>query len=376
VGEDAVASGIDGELDAWVRSRLAGTAELVAAGLDAYDATGAGRAIAEFVEDLSNWYVRRSRRRFWDGDTAAFLTLRECLLTVSKLLAPFCPFLTDEIYDNLDGSLASVHLCDFPAGDALPARDLELENAMSVARETVRLGLAARRQAVIKVRQPLAEAIVVAAGPERAAIERLADVVRDELNVKQVRFVAGTDELVTYELKANYRSLGPRFGPAMPKAAAAIAALDPARVAAAMRAGETVVIAVEGADHELQADDLLLGMSPLAGYSMEREGGHAVALELALDDALVREGLAREIVHAVQGARRNAGLAVEDRIVLALDGAQTLLDVAREHEHYVVGETLAVEISYGDASHDGGWLASEALGIDGRELTVTLRAAA
>ncbi len=217
-------------------SRAAGTAEVVAERLDAYDATTAGRAIAELVDDLSNWYVRRSRRRFWDGDAAAFATLRECLLIVSKLLAPFCPFVADEIYDNLDGTLASVHLCDFPVGDALPARDESLEQAMATARETVRLGLGARAQAKIKVRQPLAEAVVVADGRERAAIERLVEIVREELNVREVRFVEAADELGEYEVKANYRTLGPLFGKDMPLAAEAIAALDPARVAAAVRA--------------------------------------------------------------------------------------------------------------------------------------------
>ncbi len=169
------------ELDRWALSRTAATAEVVAERLDAYDATSAGRAIAELVDDLSNWYVRRSRRRFWDGDPGAFATLRECLLCVSKLLAPFTPFVADEIYDNLDGTLASVHLCDFPTGDALPERDPALDDAMAIARETVRLGLGARGQAKIKVRQPLAEAVVVADGRERAAIERLSDIVREEL---------------------------------------------------------------------------------------------------------------------------------------------------------------------------------------------------
>ncbi len=172
-GVGALRSGAEDDLDRWALSRTAGTAERVAERLDAYDATAAGRAIAELVDELSNWYVRRSRRRFWDGDPAAFRTLRSCLLTIAKLLAPFCPFVADEIYDNLDGSLASVHLCDFPAGEALPARDRELEEAMAIARETVRLGLGARGQAKIKVRQPLAEAVVVAAGRERTAIERL-----------------------------------------------------------------------------------------------------------------------------------------------------------------------------------------------------------
>ena len=230
------------DLDRWALSRCAGTAELVAERLDAYDATAAGRAIAELVDELSNWYVRRSRPRFWAGDPAAFGTLRTCLLTVAKLLAPFCPFVADEIYDNLDGTLASVHLCDFPLGAALPARDPALEEAMATARETVRLGLGARGQAKIKVRQPLAEAVVVAAGREREAIERLADVVREELNVRRVRFVAGAEELGHYEVKANYRRLGPLFGREMPLVAEAVAALDPARVARAVlgepRSGE------------------------------------------------------------------------------------------------------------------------------------------
>ncbi len=158
------AEGPDGDLDRWALSRTAATAELVAQRLDAYDVTSAGRAIGELVDELSNWYVRRSRRRFWDGERAAFATLRECLLTIAKLLAPLCPFVADEIYDNLDGTLPSVHLCDFPAGDALPARDRALEEAMALARETVRLGLGARGKAKRKVRQPLREAVVVADG--------------------------------------------------------------------------------------------------------------------------------------------------------------------------------------------------------------------
>ncbi len=193
-------------LDRWVLSRAAGTAEEVTERLEAYDATSAGRAIALLVEDLSNWYVRRSRRRFWEGDSAAFQTLRTCLLTVAKLLAPLCPFIADEIYDNLDGTLESVHLCDFPTGGA---RDEVLEDAMALARETVRLGLAARGKAKIKVRQPLSAAVVVADGREREAIERLAHIVRDELNVREVRFVAAAEELGSYEVKANYRTLGP-----------------------------------------------------------------------------------------------------------------------------------------------------------------------
>ena len=337
------------ELDRWILSRLSATVDVVTERMEAFDATTAGRAIAEFVDDLSNWYVRGSRRRFWEGDGAAFSTLETALVTVSKLLAPFTPFIADELYDNLDGTEPSVHLCDWPEpGD----RDVGLEHAMTVARETVRLGLSARAAAKVKLRQPLKEAVVVAVGREREGIERLADIVRDQLNVKELRFVQAADELGSYEVKPNYRALGPRFGKAMPQVAAAVAALDPARVGEALREGKTIAIAVDGRDHELGADDLLLAMAPLEGYQLEREGSHAVALELALDDDLRREGLAREVVHAVQNARKAAGLAVEDRIRLVLGGDDELVGAARAHEEYLAREVLAVEVVY-DGSHDG-----------------------
>jgi isoleucyl-tRNA synthetase len=370
------ASGADADLDRWALSRTAATAELVTERLDAYDTTTAGRAIASLVDELSNWYVRRSRRRFWDGDATAFETLRTCLLTVARLLAPFCPFVADEIYDNLDGELASVHLCDFPSAEELPPRDEELEQAMALARETVRLGLGARGQAKIKVRQPLGEAVVVADGREREAIERLADVVREELNVRAVRFVAAADELGTYEIKANYRTLGPLFGSNMPLAAAAIAALDPAHVAAALRDGGAIGIAVDGREHTLSAEDLLLSMRAPDGYSVEREGAHAVALDLAIDEDLRREGRAREIVHAVQNARKTAGLQVEDRIELALDGDAALLDAAQAHQDYVAGETLAITLEHGNAQADAEMGYSEQTEIDDLPLTISLRRSA
>jgi len=282
-------------------------------------------------------------------------------VTVSQLLAPFVPFVADEIYDNLDGAEPSVHLTDWPEPEP---RDIQLEAAMAIARETVRLGLAARGAAKLKVRQPLHEAVVVAAGREREAIERLADVVREELNVKDLRFVSETGELGSYALKPNYRTLGPRFGKAMPQVAAAVEALDADHVAVALREGRHVGVFVDGHDHELGGDDLQLVMSPLAGYQLEREGSHAVALELHLDDGLRREGLAREVVHAVQNARREAGLEISDRIVLTLGGDEDLLAAARAHETYLAGEVLAVRIGF-DANGDGA-LAT----IEGRELRI------
>ncbi|HTW43281.1 MAG TPA: isoleucine--tRNA ligase [Solirubrobacteraceae bacterium] len=362
------------QLDRWALSRTAGTAELVAERLDAYDATTAARAIAQLVDDLSNWYVRRSRRRFWEAEGTAFQTLRTCLLAAAKLLAPFCPFMADEIYGNLDGTLASVHLCDFPAGAEVGVRDARLEEAMALARETVRLGLGARGKAKIKVRQPLGEAVVVAAGREREAIEALAEVVREELNVRRIRFVAAADELGSYELKPNYRTLGPRFGSEMPLVAAAVAALDPAHVAAALRDGGEVGIAVGEREHTLRADDVSLTLRAPDGYSVEREGSHAVALDLAIDRGLLDEGRAREIVHVVQNARKSAGLQVEDRIALALQGDPALLEAARSFRGHIAGETLAVELAL-DGAHAAAMTYAQDTQIDGLALSLSLRRA-
>jgi isoleucyl-tRNA synthetase len=356
-------SGERTELDRWILSRLSATVTDVTERLDAFDATGGARSIADFVDDLSNWYVRSSRRRFWEGDREAFAVLHEALVTVAKLLAPFTPFVADEIYDNLEGPLPSVHLEDWPTAGA---RDIGLEHDMAIAREAVRLGHRARSAATVKLRQPLREAVVAAAGREREAIERLGTLVREELNVKQLRFVEGADELGTYEIKPNYRSLGPRFGKSMPQVAAAVAALDPVHVSEALRSGSRIGVAIDGHDHELEPEDLVLAMAPLEGYQLEREGSHAVALDLSLDDELRREGLAREVVHAVQSARKAAGLAVEDRIRLVLGGDDELVGAARAHEGYVAGEVLAVEVGY-DGAHDGAPAT-----IEGRELRIAV----
>jgi isoleucyl-tRNA synthetase len=367
-------------LDRWLLSRLQSTTETVRNELDGYDTTSAGRSIATFVDDLSNWYVRRSRRRFWraseDGDhedkTAAYLTLHESLVTVAKLLAPFTPFVADEIYGNLDGGEPSVHLCDFPEPDeTLIDRDLEFD--MGVARRTVELGRAARSQAKVKVRQPLREAVVVADPRERAAIERLESQVLDELNVKRISYVEEAEELASYEAKPNFRELGPRFGPRMPAVAKAVAQLDPGAAAAAFDAGDTVTIEVDGAEERLGPDDLSLVMLPREGYQLERQANYAVALRLDLDDELLREGSAREVVHAIQSARRAAGLQVEDRIELALFGDEGLLEAVRLHADYVTGETLAATLTFDGTRPEGAHI--ETTQIDGRELGIALRRA-
>jgi isoleucyl-tRNA synthetase len=363
------------ELDRWAVSRLEGTTATTIELMEGYDCTTAGRAIAAYVDELSNWYVRLSRRRFWEGDRTAFATLRHCLVEVAKLLAPFTPFLAEEIYGNLVGGDAgefadardSVHLCDFPEPDAA-LRDVELEAGVDAARRAIELGRAARAQAKVKMRQPLRKAVIVATGPEREEIARLETLVAGELNVKELEFVSEEAELVRYQVKPNYRALGPRFGAQMPKAAAAIEALDPEHVAEAVRGERRIGINVDGAEHELAPDDVALVMQPLDGYQVESEAGRAVALSLDLDAELRREGLAREVVHAIQNARKEAGLDVTDRISLTLGGDEDLLEATKAHEEYVSGETLATSLSYNGA---GGEVAT----IEGKELRIAVERA-
>ncbi len=364
----------DAELDRWVVSRLQAVVGEVREGLDSFDSVGAGKAIADFADELSNWYVRVSRRRFWEGDAAAFATLRHCLVETAKLLAPFTPFTADAIYCNLVGGEAgdfaderdSVHLCDFPQ-PAESRRDLELEAGIEAARRAVELGRAARAGSKVKVRQPLSRAVIVATESERRVIERFAAVVRAELNVKELEFVTEAGELASYAVKPNFRSLGPRFGKDMPQAKAAIESLDPDHARAAIAGEREIGIRIGGADHTLRPEDITLVMQPLAGYQVESEAGRAVALALELDEGLIREGMAREIVRAVQNARKGAGLEISDRIELSLGGDGELLAAAREHESYVSGETLATSIAYSEG-HTGG----DATSVDGRPLSISL----
>jgi len=276
-----------------------------------------------------------------------------------------------------DEAQDSVHLADFPQADEARL-DPDLEVAMAAAQRTVRLGHAARSAAKMKVRQPLRRAVVVANEGERAAIEELSDLVTAELNVHELDFVSEEGELVKYTVKPNYRALGPRFGKRMPQVAAAVAALDPARVASTVAAGGEVGISIDGTDHSLGGDDLTMALAPLEGYEVEAEAGHAVALQLEIDEELRREGLAREIVRTVQNARKEAGLEITDRIALGLGGAAELLDVAREHQSYIAGETLAESVAL-MANTDGGTVGDGSTGgagsvatIDGHELRVSV----
>ena len=368
-------------LDRWILSQLAQTVREAREGLEAYDATAAGRRIQRFVDDLSNWYVRRARRRFWDpggsGGTdsrAAFLTLHECLATVARLLAPFTPFLAEELWQNLaagrSGAPESVHLADYPEPDAATA-DPDLDLAMQAARDIVELGRRVRAEAKVRVRQPLLEADVHYGG-DHDALRPLLPLVAEELNVKAVSFAESAEQLGRWRAKPNFKVLGPKLGSRVKEVADALSR-DDGSLASALAGGERVVIGDPGSASrvELGAEDVHLVQETLEGWGVAAEGGLTVALELELTDELRSEGLAREIVRLVQEARKAAGLQVSDRIHLGVETSGAAAAALQAHREYVAAETLAKSLM--DAAIPEGFRQEPT--IDGSVVVITLRRA-
>jgi isoleucyl-tRNA synthetase len=366
-------------MDRWIASQLAGTVREARERLESYDATGAGRRIGAFVTDLSAWYVRRSRRRFWDpaGDggpdaSAAFATLWECLVTVATLLAPFTPFIAEALWRNLaagrGGRPDSVHLADYPAVHE-PAIDPGLDEAMELARALVELGRRVRVETKTKTRQPLSEAAVSVTG-SHAALEDLLPVVADELNVKRIRLTDTAEALGTWRAKPDFKVLGPRLGPRVQALASTLAA-DDGTLARALATGERIAVTVdEGPAVEIGPDDVELAQTVREGWGVASDAGLTVALELDVTPELRREGLARELIRAIQDARRAAGLDVSDRIVVGLEVSGELAEALAAHGALVASETLAIEVmpaSVPDATHR-----AEAF-IEGAVVAVSLR---
>ena len=350
-------------MDRWVRSRLAGTASRVTAALDGYEPLEAATALAQLVDDVSNWYVRRTRRRFWRTDPdappadslAAQATLYEVLVTVARLLAPFCPFVADRMWRELTGG-ESVHLTDWPVGGGgadvatggAPV-DEALEAQMAQARRLASLGRAARAEAGTKVRQPLARALVHLA-PGSPPL--LAEVVEDELNVDRVEVTDELQEVLTFELAPNFKTLGPRLGPAVQDLKAVLAGMDAgdvAGLAARLERGASVTVPLGSGPVELGPGDVDLRVRGQAGFAVSRDGGEVVALDLALDDDLRRRGLVREVVRHVQDLRKAAGLDVSDRIRLHLTGLDALVPMFDA----IGREVLASEVVAGPGSGEG-----------------------
>jgi isoleucyl-tRNA synthetase len=337
-------------LDRWLLSELNALVRDVTAALDGFDSATAGRRIAGFIDDLSNWYVRRSRRRFWDGPAtpdgnAAFATLYSCLETLTRLMAPLAPFVTDYIWGVLraGGSPDSVHLTTWPAFDA-SLIDERLSAQMALARRLVELGRSARATEVVRVRQPLARALVGAAGFADLPDELRAQVA-DELNVHLLEPLAAVDaELVEFAVKPNFRALGRRFGPQTPAVAAAIQAADPAALAAELRSGAAASVLVDGAPVSLGTDDVIITQTPRSGWAVAADGGETVALDVTITPELRREGMAREVVRLVQEARKSDGLNIADRIWLRWSTQDAELAAAlTEHGAMIAAEVLAVD---------------------------------
>ncbi len=368
-------------LDRWILSQLARTVREARDGLDSYDATSAGRRIQGFVDDLSNWYVRRGRRRFWDparadaaGEDkwAAYLTLHECLSTVARLLAPFTPFITEELWRNLrtDADPESVHLADYPAPED-GALDEPLDEGMRAAREIVELGRRVRSDARAKTRQPLARAVVHYPG-DHARLAPLLELVAAELNVKEVAFAESAEQLAGWRAKPNFRTMGPRLGPRVKDLAAALAA-DDGTLAAVLARGDGVTVDVAGEPVALSPEDVDLAQETEAGWGVAAEGGLTVALDLEPTAELRREGHARELVRLIQDARKAGGFEVSDRIEAAVETSGEVAQALEEHGAWVAGEVLATALEDGPPAWEPAQRAE--VDLDGTIVRVALRRA-
>jgi isoleucyl-tRNA synthetase len=368
------------ELDRWILSELDSLTLTVTDALENYDVTGAARPIASFVNDLSNWYVRRSRRRFWkSGDDAdkqsAYATLYECLVTVSKLLAPFMPFTAEAMYRNLVGSVdkgapESVHLAAWPQ---VPAGRID-EQLMSDTRLVMRLvslGHAARNSAHVKVRQPLAKvAVHLKSDVEAAAIERLCEPLLDELNVKSLEQLQDATDVAQVSLNLLPQQLGKKFGAKFPALRAAVARLDPAQLARELQAGRAVRVSVEGEELEIAPGEAEVKAAPKAGWAVATEGGYTVAVSTELTTELVQEGLAREVVRRVQDLRKKADFRIEDRITTYYTAEGKLAKAITAWADYIKAETLTEELIMAESPH--GAVADKAT-LDGEALTLAVR---
>ncbi|HYT80987.1 MAG TPA: DUF5915 domain-containing protein, partial [Actinomycetota bacterium] len=378
-------------LDRWVLSQLHGTVASVREAMDGYDAPAAGRRIEQFVDDLSNWYVRRSRRRFWDparassagagsdrairDKLAAHATLHECLTTLASLMAPFTPFITEAIYQNLVAERSanapeSVHLTDYPVPDP-KLIDQALDDAMALARHIVSLGRQVRTTAKVRVRQPLARAVVHVPG-DPSRLQPLLSLVAAELNVKDIGFTETAEELSGWQAKPNFRVLGPKLGRRVQDVAAALQR-DDGTLASRFAQGEGVSLPLDGDEPLwLGPEDVELVQQTRSGWGVASDGAVTVALDLEPDEELRNEGLARELVRAVQDLRKSVGLDVADRIELGVEAPPEVVAALEPHRDFVAQEVLAVEMRWESVDEPAGAVDAD---LDGSSVRLSLRRA-
>jgi len=360
-------------LDRWVLARLNQVVKQVTDRLDDYDAYGATLAIEPFVEDLTNWYVRRSRRRFWkseqDADKkAAYATLYHVLVTLCRVLAPFTPFVTEEMYQNLvrsvdPGAPESVHHLKWPTVDE-SAIDESLVERMRLVRQLVNMGHSARASRNIKVRQPLRCVLVHLEKGSGDLDAEMTELVVDELNVKELQLVTSAEELVSYRILPNSKVLGPRFGKQFPAIRTALSALDASEVVRRVKAELPIIITVDGEGHELTPAEVLVQEEPREGLAVISEYGVTVGIDVVLTPELVSEGLAREVIRRVQNLRKRAGFNLDDRIVTTYKTDDELGSAIEAWREYIMAETLSTELRAGDPGEGAAQVEERVAGHD------------
>ncbi len=358
-------------MDKWVLSRLNSLTGQVCADLDTYKIVEPARAISDFVDELSNWYVRRGRERYWGSDMdadkqAAYMTLYTVLETTIRLIAPFVPFIAESIYQNLvksvDGSAPeSVHLCAYPVMDRARI-DKDLETGMAATQEVVALGRACRNTANIKNRQPLSKVYV--SGIDRLG-EDYMDVIKGELNVHEVELGAAAERFITYNIKPQLRTVGPKYGKLLNGIRTHLAQADGSQIVKAVNAGEAYTFEVDGQQVELMLEDVLVEPAQLEGYVAETSGDYAVILDTTLTPALIEEGYVRELVSKVQTMRKDTGFDVTDKIDLYISGDAEIEAVAAGNKAQIASEVLAVSLTVGS-----GGSASKQWDINGKNAVI------
>jgi len=350
------------EIDRWILSVLSSLVEEYRTLMDAYDVTKAARAVSTYtIDQLSNWYVRRCRRRFWSktpseksemnkNKLSAYQTLYECLITIAKLTSPFIPFISEEVYTSLNEvtgkeKFESVHLSVFPEA---VYKNNELEEKMEIAQKVVYLTRAMRAKKNLKVRQPLRKIMVAADSSHHSALEEMKKVILEEVNIKELIILKDDAEIVNKSAKPNFKSIGPKFGKNVNKAAGKIKELDKEDISKLER-GDEVKIEINGEEFAIKPEDVEIISSEIEGWLVENEGGVTVALDTELDGSLVSEGLAREFVNRVQNMRKDSGFEVTDKIKIDYNGSDKLIDAVDAFKDYVSNETLAEELNRKDS---------------------------
>ena len=339
------------EIDRWIISRLNSLIGEYTELMDNYDITKAARAVSEFtIDHLSNWYVRRCRRRFWKSEmnenkVSAYQTLYECLVKISKLVAPFSPFIAEELFQNLNTvtgkeKTESVHLSEFPEPGYM---EKGLEVKMEIAQKVVYLTRAMRAKSNLKVRQPLSKIMVVVDSSQRDALRKMQDVILDEVNIKELVVLDDDSGIVSKSAKANFKSIGPKFGKKVNPVANAIKELGEKEIFD-LESGKEVSIQVSGEQITITQADVEIVNSEIKGWVVESEEGVTVAIDSELNDELIAEGLAREFVNRVQNMRKDSGFEVTDKIEVKFNGSEKIIEAINSFKNYISNETLAENI--------------------------------